>query len=69
MTKVFPIRFASPWNEIDGYKFLTLGCILGFGAFIPSVMLGDSSKELLGFFDAYNTKTEGYLDNVRDVDG
>lgn len=54
---------------MDGYKWFTLGCVIGLGAFIPAVALGDSAKEMLGFYDNYNTKTEGYNDNERDNDG
>lgn len=60
---------SSPFTRNDGYKMLTLAMVAGMGAWIPSVALGDSTKELLGFYDAYNTKVEGYKDGDRDPDG
>jgi hypothetical protein len=60
-------------TQMHGYKFLTLGFIIGIGAWISGLALGDSCAELLGFFDNYNTKTEGTDDGLtsgtRDPDG
>merc|ERR1712046_114991 len=46
---------------VQGYKYLALGCVIGIGAWISGLSLGDSAEELLGFFDNYaaKTKTEG----------
>jgi len=44
----------------DGYKYLALGAIIGGGAWVGSVALGDSASELLGFFNNYDTFAEGY---------
>lgn len=67
------IPLSGPFRTVDGYKFLYLGCIMGLGAWISSLALGDSAIELFGFFDAYNTKVEGGVwDNsryTRDADG
>lgn len=52
------IPLSGPFRTIDGYKFLYLGMIMSAGAWISSLALGDSSREMLGFFDAYNTKRE-----------
>merc|ERR1719473_834476 len=45
---------------VQGYKYLALGCVIGIGAWISGLALGDSAAELLGFFDEYQdqTKTE-----------
>merc|ERR1719473_1370593 len=45
---------------VQGYKYLALGCVIGIGAWISGLSLGDSAQELLGFFDEYQdqTKTE-----------
>ena len=48
-----------PMTQIHGYKFLALGFIVGVGAWISGLALGDSCAELLGFFDNYNVKKEG----------
>ena len=60
-------------TQIHGYKFLALGFIIGIGAWISGLALGDSCAELLGFFDNYNTKTEATVVNgstsTRDADG
>jgi hypothetical protein len=60
-------------TQVHGYKFLALGFIIGIGAWISGLALGDSCAELLGFFDNYNTKTEGTNDGTgsgtRDADG
>ena len=56
---------------IQGYKFLALGFIIGIGAWISGLALGDSCAELLGFFDNYNTKLEGtgLKENKADTEG
>ena len=56
-------------SQLQGYKFLALGFIIGIGAWISGLALGDSAAELLGFFDNYNTKQEGSVDGDRDPDG
>merc|ERR1712046_536878 len=43
---------------VQGYKYLALGCVIGIGAWISGLSLGDSAKELLGFFDNYASKTK-----------
>merc|ERR1712007_281690 len=42
---------------VQGYKYLALGCVIGIGAWISGLSLGDSAAELLGFFDNYSSKT------------
>merc|ERR1711998_89628 len=57
---------------VQGYKYLALGCVIGIGAWISGLSLGDSAQELLGFFDNYasKTKTEGTDSNGNaDPDG
>merc|ERR1712100_132884 len=57
---------------VQGYKYLALGCVIGIGAWISGLSLGDSAEELLGFFDNYSskTKTEGTDSNGNaDPDG
>merc|ERR1711898_87600 len=57
---------------VQGYKYLALGCVIGIGAWISGLSLGDSAEELLGFFDNYasKTKTEARdADNDLDPDG
>merc|ERR1711934_909133 len=58
---------------VQGYKYLALGCVIGIGAWISGLALGDSANELLGFFDNYDskTKTEGTdkTTGVADADG
>lgn len=56
-------------TQVMGYKFLALGFIIGIGAWISGLALGDSCAELLGFFDNYNTKQEGSKDGTVDADG
>lgn len=56
-------------TQIKGYKFLALGFVIGIGAWISGLALGDSCAELLGFFDNYDTKTEASVDGTRDSDG
>merc|ERR1719240_286082 len=43
---------------VQGYKYLALGCVIGIGAWISGLSLGDSASELLGFFDNYASKTK-----------
>merc|ERR1711988_332965 len=43
---------------VQGYKYLALGCVIGIGAWISGLSLGDSAQELLGFFDNYASKTK-----------
>merc|ERR1712010_15484 len=43
---------------VQGYKSLALGCVIGIGAWISGLALGDSANELLGFFDNYSDKTK-----------
>jgi len=56
-------------SQVMGYKFLALGFIIGIGAWISGLALGDSAAELLGFFDNYKTKLEGNVDGTVDADG
>merc|ERR1719440_1319713 len=42
---------------VEGYKFLALGCVIGVGAWISGLALGDSAAKLLGFFDEYDDQT------------
>merc|ERR1711898_56398 len=46
---------------VQGYKYLALGCVIGVGAWISGLALGDSAKELLGFFDEYDTHKEARI--------
>jgi len=55
-------------TQIMGYKFLALGFIIGIGAWISGLALGDSCAELLGFFDNYNTKQEGTANGASSAD-
>merc|ERR1711998_55079 len=43
---------------VQGYKYLALGCVIGIGAWIAGLALGDSAAELLGFFDEYSDDTD-----------
>merc|ERR1711907_309135 len=43
---------------VQGYKYLALGSVIGIGAWISGLALGDSANELLGFFDNYADKTK-----------
>ena len=57
---------------VEGYKYLALGCVIGIGAWISGLSLGDSAGKLLGFFDNYSshTKTEASDEDGKfDVDG
>jgi len=58
---------------VQGYKYLALGCVIGVGAWISGLSLGDSAQELLGFFDNYEGKTGSEATDKttgdRDVDG
>ena len=60
--------YGAAFGANDGFKYLALGTIIGGGAWIASVALGDSATELLGFFDNYNTKVEGTENNATSVD-
>lgn len=51
------------------YKFFFSSIIVGVGAWISAIALGDSADKLLGFFDNYNTSEEGSVDGTRDKDG
>merc|ERR1711907_206858 len=42
---------------VEGYKYLALGCVIGVGAWISGLALGDSAAKLLGFFDEYSDDT------------
>merc|ERR1719502_69492 len=42
---------------VEGYKYLALGCVIGVGACISGLALGDSAAKLLGFFDKYDYQT------------
>ena len=56
---------------VQGYKYLALGCVIGVGAWISGLALGESAHELLGFFDNYTDKTinEATGPNGTDPDG
>ena len=57
---------------VQGYKYLSLGCIIGVGAWISGLALGESAHELLGFFDNYSSKTKSEAtdnDGYTDPDG
>jgi len=57
---------------VEGYKYLALGCVIGIGAWISGLALGDSAGKLLGFFDEYEDDTEKEAkdkDNNFDEDG
>merc|ERR1719440_2000892 len=57
---------------VQGYKYLALGCVIGIGAWISGLSLGDSAQELLGFFDNYAKKTHSEAvdkDGDADPDG
>lgn len=57
---------------VEGYKYLALGCVIGIGAWISGLALGDSAQKLLGFFDEYadDTKSEAVdKEGNKDADG
>merc|ERR1711998_631931 len=57
---------------VQGYKYLALGCVIGIGAWISGLALGDSAQKLLGFFDEYadDTKSEAVdKEGNKDADG
>jgi hypothetical protein len=56
-------------TELEGYKYLALGFIIGVGAWISGLALGDSANELLGWYKNYNVGTEAYNEGTRDSDG
>ena len=59
-----------PMTTLAGYKFLALGFIVGIGAWVSCITLGDSAEQLLGFYDNYNPKIEGSTDLLgQDIDG
>merc|ERR1711918_175205 len=51
---------------VEGYKYLALGCVIGVGAWISGLALGDSAEKLLNFFNEYEQKTR---DEASDADG
>lgn len=51
---------------VEGYKYLALGCVIGVGAWISGLALGDSANKLLGFFDNYDSKTKTEATDDRD---
>jgi hypothetical protein len=51
---------------VEGYKYLALGCVIGVGAWISGLALGDSADKLLGFFDEYADDTHS---EATDKDG
>merc|ERR1711975_147145 len=53
---------------VQGYKYLALGCVIGIGAWISGLSLGDSAQELLGFFDNYDSKTKSEAQDKEDGD-
>jgi len=63
--------FGLAFDTTSMYKYLFLGLIVGGGAMISAVALGDSATKLLGFFDNYNPSQEGYNydGSERDSDG
>merc|ERR1719502_2122406 len=57
---------------VEGYKYLALGCVIGIGAWISGLALGDTADKLLGFFDEYADDTHSEAkdkDNNFDPDG
>jgi hypothetical protein len=48
---------------LQGYKFLALGFIIGVGAWISGLALGDSAEELIGWYAKYDPYTEAYARN------
>lgn len=57
-------------TELEGYKFMALGFIIGVGAWISGLALGDSAAELLGWYKNYNVGSEATQQSgVRDSDG
>merc|ERR1712187_463779 len=53
---------------VQGYKYLALGYVIGIGAWISGLSLGDSAQELLGFFDNYADKTTKEATDKEDGD-
>merc|ERR1711998_265662 len=51
---------------VQGYKYLALGCVIGVGAWISGLALGDSAEKLLNFFNEYYDKTD---DEASQADG
>merc|ERR1719313_319374 len=53
---------------VDGYKYLALGCVIGVGAWISGLALGDSAEKLLNFFNEYEDKTNDEASNGSNTD-
>merc|ERR1712048_967007 len=53
---------------VEGYKYLALGCVIGVGAWISGLALGDSANKLLGFFDDYEDDTHKEASNTDGTD-
>lgn len=51
---------------VEGYKYLALGMVIGAGAWISGLALGDSANKLLTFFDEYANDTHS---EATDKDG
>lgn len=51
---------------VEGYKYLALGCVIGMGAWISGLALGDSAEKLIGYFDEYEDDTHS---EAQDKDG
>ena len=52
----------------QGYKIFALSTMIGFGAWVGAITLGDSSAQLIQFFDNYNTKLEGTAYKATEAD-
>ena len=46
--------FGLAFDTSSMYKYLALGMIVGGGAWIAAIVLGDSADKLLAYFDAYD---------------
>jgi len=46
-------------EALDGFKTLLSGFIIGLGAWVSGVILGNAAETQLTWFTTYNTKTEG----------
>merc|ERR1719240_236907 len=53
---------------VEGYKYLALGCVIGVGAWISGLALGDSAEKLLNFFNEYEDKTNDEASNGSNTD-
>ena len=49
-----------PISLLEGYKVLALCLIVGVGSWVSALTLGDNAYQLLGYYDNYDTKQEGY---------